>query len=198
MTSDQKFTSLKGHVLIAMPDMDDSRFRKTVIYICDHTPKGTMGIVVNRPLTSLSFVDLLQQVDILEEENALLLPSAASGISIHKGGPVETGRGFVLHSNDYHLDDLTVRIDDEVSLTETLEILKALACGEGPKKAFIALGYAGWTDGQLEGEILRNGWLHGPSTPEIIFGEDLEAKYDAALAEIGVDPALLSSSAGHA
>ena len=167
MTSDQKFTSLKGHVLIAMPDMDDSRFRKTVIYICDHTPKGTMGIVVNRPLTSLSFVDLLQQVDILEEENAVLLPSAASGISIHKGGPVETGRGFVLHSNDYHLDDLTVRIDDEVSLTETLEILKALACGEGPKKAFIALGYAGWTEGQLEGEILRMRRISPSSCPSV-------------------------------
>lgn len=157
-----------------------------------------MGIVLNRSLDTLSFVDLLQQVDILEEENAVLLPSVASSISIHKGGPVETGRGFVLHSSDYHLDDLTVRIDDKVSLTETLEILKALARGDGPEQAFIALGYAGWTGGQLEGEILRNGWLHGPSTAELVFGEDLDAKYDAALAEIGVDPALLSSSAGHA
>lgn len=198
MTNREKFTSLKGDVLIAMPDMDDSRFRRSVIYICEHTAKGTMGIVLNRAMSSMSFVDLLQQVNVLEEKNAVLLPSAASGISIHKGGPVETGRGFVLHSNDYHLENLTVRIDDQVSLTETLEILKALARGEGPKQSFIALGYAGWSSGQLEGEILRNGWLHGPSTSEIIFGADLDAKYDAALAEIGVDPALLSNLAGHA
>lgn len=193
-----KATSLKGKILIAMPDMEDSRFHRTIIYICEHSPKGTMGLILNRSMQSMSFIDVLQQVHVLEEDSTVLLPSAANRIMVHKGGPVETGRGFVLHSSDYHLDQVTHQIDEDISLTETLEILKALASGEGPQHAFLALGYAGWSGGQLENEIRQNGWLHTQGSQELVFGNDLDAKYKAALADLGIDLALLSSSAGHA
>lgn len=195
---DTSTTSLKGQILIAMPGMEDSRFHKTVIYICEHTPSGSMGIVLNRRVKNMSFVDLLQQVRILDDEKSVLLPSVAQNIVVHRGGPVETGRGFVLHSPDYHLKGTTHRIDANVSMTETLEILKALASGNGPQRSFLALGYAGWTGGQLESEIQQNGWLHSTATAELVFGENLDTKYDAALAHLGVNPALLSTSSGHA
>jgi len=191
-------TSLKGQVLIAMPGMEDSRFHKSVVYICEHSPQGTMGIILNRRMKGISFVDILQQVHVLDDDEGVLLPSAARSILIHRGGPVETGRGFVLHTPDYHVKDSTHRISDSISLTETLEILKALARGAGPKQAFLALGYAGWSGGQLEREIQQNSWLHGEATRELIFGANLDAKYDAALAHLGIDPALLSTTSGHA
>lgn len=196
--TDYEPTSLKGQILIAMPGMEDSRFRKTVIYVCEHSPKGTMGIVLNRPMKNMSFVDVLQQVQVLDEEDGVLLPSAANSVTVFRGGPVETGRGFVLHSSDYKIDRSTQEIDDDVCMTETLEILKSLARGSGPEHAFLALGYAGWSGGQLETEIQQNGWLHGPSSLDLMFKEHVDRKYDSALASIGIDPALLSSTAGRA
>lgn len=196
--SDETNISLKGQILIAMPGMEDSRFHKTVIYICEHTSNGTMGIVLNRPMKGMTFFDILEQVQVLEEDDKIQLSSDARDVAIHQGGPVETGRGFVLHTADYHIEDSTHRIDDTVSVTETLEILKTLARGEGPKDVFLALGYAGWGGGQLENEIQKNSWLHSDATLDLIFGPDLEAKYDDALAHLGIDPAMLSSSSGHA
>ncbi|MEP2943688.1 MAG: YqgE/AlgH family protein [Hyphomicrobiales bacterium] len=191
-------TSLKGQILIAMPSMEDSRFHKTVIYICEHTEDGTMGIVLNRAMKDMSFSDILEQVQVLGDKDDMPEPSGAPEITVHRGGPVETGRGFVLHTDDYHIEDSTHRINDKVSLTETLEILKVLARGEGPKKAFFALGYAGWSAGQLESEIQQNSWLNSEATHDLIFNSNPEAKYDAALAHLGIDPALLSTSSGHA
>lgn len=191
-------TSLKGQILIAMPSMEDSRFHKTVIYICEHTENGTMGIVLNRAMKDMSFSDILQQVQVLGDKDDMPEPSGAPEIAVHRGGPVETGRGFVLHTADYHIEGSTHRINDNVSLTETLEILKVLARGEGPKEAFFALGYAGWTAGQLESEIQQNSWLNSEATHDLIFNYNLDAKYDAALAHLGIDPALLSTSLGHA
>ncbi|MEM8797254.1 MAG: YqgE/AlgH family protein [Pseudomonadota bacterium] len=196
--SDFETTSLKGQLLIAMPGMEDSRFQKTIIYICEHTPQGTMGIVLNRPLKNMSFIDVLQQVQVLDDEENVLLASAANAITVFRGGPVETGRGFVLHSSDYQIEKSTHKINDDVCMTETLEILKSLAKGTGPKFAFLALGYAGWAGGQLENEIQQNGWLHGPAPLEIVFNDDFDSKYEAALQNIGIDPALLSSTCGRA
>lgn len=195
--TENTITSLKGQILIAMPSMEDSRFHKTVIYICEHTENGTMGIVLNRAMKGMSFSDILEQVQVLDDED-MPQHSGTRDVMIHRGGPVETGRGFVLHTADYHVEDSTHHITDDVSLTETLEILKVLARGDGPKNAFLALGYAGWTAGQLESEIHQNSWLHSNPSLDLIFNENLEAKYDAALAHLGIDPVLLSTSSGHA
>jgi len=126
------------------------------------------------------------------------LPAQAETVKVLKGGPVETGRGFVLHSADFYIEDSTLPIDEGICLTATLEILKAIARGKGPESAVLALGYAGWAPGQLETEIQSNGWLHCPADPELIFGEDTEQKYDKALRKLGIDPGMLSSEAGHA
>lgn len=195
---DNNATSLKGKLLIAMPGMDDSRFHKTVIFVCEHSANGTMGIILNRAMKGMTFVEILKQVQALDKEEEIIEPSMTHDVIIHRGGPVETGRGFVLHTSDYYIEETTHRISDEVSLTETLEILKAIARGEGPQNVFLALGYAGWTGGQLENEIQQNGWLHGEATHDLIFDPNLDAKYDAALAQLGIDPALLSTSSGHA
>lgn len=191
-------TSLKGQILIAMPGMEGSRFHKTVIYICEHSPNGTMGIVLNRAMKGMTFSDILEHVQGHADDEEALLSANPRDVAIHHGGPVETGRGFVLHTADYTIEDTTHHISDTVSLTETIEILKALARGDGPKDAFLALGYAGWTAGQLEDEIQQNSWLHSEATLDLIFGSNLDDKYDAALAHLGIDPALLSTSSGHA
>lgn len=197
--SEDEATSLKGQILLAMPGIEDSRFNRSVIYICEHSPHGAMGIILNRAMKNVSFINVLEQVELLDEnENFQLSDDIKNNIVVHKGGPVETGRGFVLHTADYHIGQSTHRIDDKVSLTETLEILKALARGDGPAHAFLALGYAGWAGGQLESEIQRNGWLHSDASIDLVFGEDLDAKYDHALSRLGIDPALLSTTSGHA
>lgn len=191
-------TSLKGQFLIAMPGMEDSRFQKTVIYVCEHSPAGTMGIVINRPIAGMSFMDILQQVQILDNKDATPVSDRAQSIIVHRGGPVETKRGFVLHSSDYHIKTTTHRIDREISMTETLEVLKAIVRGDGPERVFVALGYAGWSAGQLENEIQQNGWLNSSATPDLVFSEKNAAKYDLALASLGIDPIMLSTSSGHA
>lgn len=189
---------LDGHFLVAMPGMSDQRFARSVIYVCAHTPEGSMGIVVNQAAQNLKFPDLLVQLDIMEAEETIRLPAHAKGVNVLRGGPVESGRGFVIHSSDFFLDASTVSIDDSICLTTTIDILRAIARGEGPHRAILALGYAGWSPGQLETEIQRNDWLSCPADHDLIFDGNLETKYERVMRLIGVDPAKLSSSAGHA
>jgi len=189
---------LDGQILIAMPVVEDERFARSVIYICAHSPEGAMGIVLNRPAGSIDFPDLLVQLDIIEKPEQIVLPSHAETMKVMKGGPVETGRGFVLHSSDFFIKNATLPIDEGICLTATLDILKAIAKGQGPRKAILALGYAGWAPGQLESEIQENGWLHCPADPDLIFGNDVDEKYHRALQKLGIDLAMLSSEAGHA
>ncbi|MBN9581736.1 MAG: YqgE/AlgH family protein [Afipia sp.] len=189
---------LDGQLLIAMPVMDDERFARSVIYLCAHSAEGAMGIIVNRPAGSIDFPQLLRQLDIIDKSEPIKLPRAAEAMKVMKGGPVETGRGFVLHSSDFFIEDATLPIDDGICLTATLDILKAIAAGAGPKHAMLALGYAGWAPGQLENEIQHNGWLHCPADSDLVFGRNAEVKYERALEKIGIDLAMLSNEAGHA
>lgn len=189
---------LDGQMLIAMPVMNDPRFERSVIYMCAHSSEGAMGIIVNRPAGSIDFPGLLVQLDIIEKSDQITLPENAEMMKVMKGGPVDTGRGFVLHSSDFYIQDATLNIDDGISLTATVDILKAIAKGAGPKHAILALGYAGWAPGQLEQEIQQNGWLHCAADSELIFGVDTGAKYNKALRKIGIDLSFLSNEAGHA
>ena len=189
---------LDGQMLIAMPAMSDERFARAVIYVCAHSSEGAMGIVVNQPATNIKFPDLLVQLEVIPAAERIQLPVEAGDVKVLKGGPVETGRGFVLHSADFFIENSTLPIDEQICLTATLDILKAIASGEGPASALLALGYAGWAPGQLEQEIQQNGWLHCSADPELIFGKDTGTKYDKALRKIGIDLSHLSNEAGHA
>lgn len=189
---------LDGQMLIAMPTMGDERFSRSLIYVCAHSTEGAMGIVVNQAAGHINFPDLLVQLEVIPATDRIQLPSHAESLRVLKGGPVETGRGFVLHSSDFFIENSTLPIDEGVCLTATLDILKAIARGKGPASAVLALGYAGWAPGQLENEIQQNGWLHCTADPELIFGPDIETKYDKALLKLGVAPGMLSSEAGHA
>ena len=151
---------LDGQMLIAMPAMNDERFARTLIYVCAHSSEGAMGIVVNQPAGNIKFPDLLVQLEVIPAAERIELPTKAEDVKVLKGGPVETGRGFVLHSADYFIENSTLPIDEGICLTATLDILKAIARGNGPASAILALGYAGWAPGQLEHEIQENGWLH--------------------------------------
>lgn len=188
---------LDGQILIAMPGMDDKRFDRALVYLCAHSAEGAMGVILNQPASKLSFPDLLVQLEIIPEPDRITLPSLARTMQVQTGGPVETTRGFVLHSSDYFAENATLPIDDCFSLTTTLEVLKAIAQGRGPKQAMLALGYAGWSAGQLESEIQWNGWLHCPADPDLVFDPDLDRKYDRALKKLGIDIGLLSREAGH-
>jgi putative transcriptional regulator len=189
---------LDGHFLIAMPGMMDERFARSVVYICAHSSEGAMGITINRAATQITFRELLVQLEIIPRGDQIRLPEPVSRMTVHRGGPVETGRGFVLHSADYYIENSTLPIDEHVSLTATLEILKAIAAGQGPSSSLLALGYAGWAPGQLETEIQANGWLNCPANADVIFDPDIEGKYQRALGMIGIDPARLAAQAGHA
>jgi len=189
---------LDGQFLIAMPGMQDPRFSRAVVYVCAHSSDGAMGIAINQPAPQITFRDLLVQLDIIPDERQIRLPEPADHMRVHRGGPVETTRGFVLHSADYFIENSTLPIDDHICLTATLEILKAIASGSGPENAMLALGYAGWAPGQLENEIQENGWLFCHAKPDLIFDPDLDSKYERALRLIGIDPARLASDAGHA
>jgi putative transcriptional regulator len=189
---------LDGQMLIAMPSMRDERFARSVIYVCAHSSEGAMGIVVNQPAANINFPDLLVQLEVIPAADLIQLPRRVGIVKVLKGGPVETGRGFVLHSADFFIENSTLPIDEGICLTATLDILKAIARGDGPASALLALGYAGWAPGQLESEIQENGWLHCSADPELIFGSDIEAKYEKALKKIGIDLGMLSSEAGHA
>lgn len=189
---------LDGQMLIAMPSMNDDRFERAVIYVCAHSTEGAMGIIVNQPASNIKFPDLLVQLEVIPAAERIELPTGADAVKVLKGGPVETGRGFVLHSADFFIEDSTLPIDAGVCLTATLDILKAIAHGDGPESAILALGYAGWAPGQLEQEIQANGWLHCAADSELLFGTDTVGKYDKALRKIGIDLSHLSSEAGHA
>jgi putative transcriptional regulator len=189
---------LDGRLLVAMPVMGDPRFERSVIYLCAHSAEGAMGIMVNRPAGSIDFPELLVQLNIIGKDDQIKLPETAESLKVLRGGPVDTGRGFVLHSGDFYIDNATLRIDDDICLTATIDILKAIAKGDGPRHAILALGYAGWRPGQLEAEIQGNGWLHCDADADLVFGDDVGDKYARALRKIGVDPGMLSNAAGHA
>lgn len=189
---------LDGQLLIAMPSMADKRFARSVVYLCAHSGDGAMGIVINKLAGEVKFRDLLVQLDIVQPGDEPDLPGGVDNVRVHRGGPVETGRGFVLHSSDFFIENATLKIDDGICLTATLEILRAISDGRGPDRALLALGYAGWAPGQLEFEIQANGWLHSNADRGLLFDNDIDAKYDRALAKIGISPAMLSTDAGHA
>lgn len=189
---------LDGQCLIAMPGMSDARFSRSVVYLCAHSEDGAMGIIVNKPAGDTRFPDLLVQLDVIPSEELIRLPSSAERIQVLRGGPVETKRGFVLHTSDFFLESATLPIDNGICLTATLDILRAIAIGSGPESAVLALGYAGWGAGQLEAEIQSNGWLHCAADEDLLFDDQIENKYQRALNKLGIDPAFLSSEAGHA
>ena len=189
---------LDGQVLIAMPGMLDERFARSVVYLCAHSADGAMGIVINKPASHIVFRKLLVQLQIIGDEEAIRLPAGADDIEVLQGGPVDKARGFVLHSSDFFIEDTTLPIDGRMCLTATVDILRAIAKGEGPHRAALALGYAGWAPGQLDAEIQANGWLSAPTEPELIFETPAAARYDTVMGKLGIDPAMLSSTAGRA
>ncbi len=189
---------LDGSLLVAMPAMGDPRFAKSVIYMCAHSADGAMGIIINQRAPNISFTELLEQLDIVPPQDRIRLPTGLGGMAVHLGGPVETGRGFVLHSADYFKAESTLPIDESVCLTATIDILRDIAKGSGPDKALLALGYAGWAPGQLENEIQSNGWLHCAADPELIFDPEVDRKYNRVLGRIGIDPIRLVNDSGHA
>lgn len=192
-----KTNYLDGQFLVAMPVMTDKRFARSVIYLCAHSADGAMGLIVNQRASHISFPQLLGQLSITAEDGGQDLADIAD-MHVHVGGPVETSRGFVLHSSDYFVADSTLPIDEGVSLTATVDILRAIAGGKGPNRAILALGYAGWRPGQLESEIQANGWLHCPPDLDLLFDRNLDQKYERAMSKIGIDPSHLVSEAGHA
>jgi putative transcriptional regulator len=189
---------LDGQLLIAMPSMTDKRFHRSVIFMCAHSSDGAMGLIINQRAKNIGFTDLLSQLDIHPESTDEDVEERLERMIVHVGGPVDGGRGFVLHSSDYFAKDSTLKIGNGMCLTATMDILRAIASGKGPRQAMLALGYSGWAAGQLEGEIQTNGWLHGPSDPEIVFDLELNQKYEQALRKIGVNASHLVSDLGHA
>lgn len=187
---------LDDQFLIAMPGMKDDRFTRSVIYICAHSDEGAMGLIINQTQQML-FPDLLVQLGIMNELEAIRLPPPARDFVVRNGGPVDRSRGFVLHSGDYRVES-SLAVSDDVCLTATVDILRAISSGRGPRRALMALGYAGWGAGQLENEIVENGWLTCPASAELLFDADIDRKYDRILASIGIDLAHLSLAAGHA
>ncbi|MEM5473700.1 YqgE/AlgH family protein [Hoeflea sp. AS60] len=194
---------LDGHFLIAMPGMNDERFERSVIFVCAHSDDGAMGFIVNRP-QPLQFHELLDSLDLgsqgkstdhhgLKENTG----DSARDFPIQLGGPVDSGRGFVLHSDDY-MSGSTIPVTDDLCLTATVDILRAIKEGRGPERGIMLLGYAGWAPGQLENEIAANTWLSCPGRDDLVFDQDHSGKYDRVLAHMGIHPAMLSNQAGHA
>lgn len=188
--SDESSGYLTGQLLVAMPQMQDSRFERSVIYVCVHNAEGAMGLVLNRQADELTFADLLRQLEIV-------LEGETGSVPIHMGGPVEMGRGFVLHTSEYQQGG-TIKVNDDISLTATVDILKDIAEGHGPRRAILALGYAGWGAGQLDTEIQKNSWLNVTADESLLFEGDLGEKWTRSIAKLGIDVSLLSGDAGHA
>ena len=182
---------LAGKLLVAMPGMGDPRFEKSVVFLCAHSEDGAMGLIVNKPSPDLTMDDLLEQLNIPKSEGS-------GGIRVHFGGPVEHGRGFVLHSADYTSKEATLNVDSQFRMTATQDVLEAISKGGGPEDSMVMLGYAGWGPGQLENEIVQNGWLIADAQPELVFSRDAGMKWGAALKTLGVDPVSLSSVGGRA
>lgn len=187
---------LDNQFLVAMPGMKDERFARTVIYICAHSDEGAMGLIINQA-QEMGFADLLVQLGLVDEKDAIRLPSKARDLVVRHGGPVDRSRGFVLHSDDVKVES-SMPVAGDICLTATVDILRAISKGTGPRRALMALGYSGWGAGQLENEIAENGWLTCPATPDMLFDGDIDGKYEQILAAIGIDLTHLSSVAGHA
>ncbi len=193
-----KATYLDGQLLLAMPSMTDPRFDRSVIYMCSHSEEGAMGIVINSHAVNIDFPNLLDQLDVTyDSEQLFLLEKEDEEITLHAGGPVEVGRGFVLHTADY-VQKSTMVISETIALTATVDILSAIAQGTGPANYIVALGYTGWGGGQLEEEINRNSWLNIEADEELLFRTDLDLKWARAMAKLGVDITMLSTYAGNA
>ena len=190
-------TSFEGQFLIAMPDMDDDRFAESVILLVGHGEEGAMGLVVNHELANLRFADILDELDLGDPDAVIHLPDSIRKRVVMRGGPVETGRGFVLHSSDYRSGN-TYPVTEGICLTATVDILKAMAFGPAPRSSLFALGCCGWSAGQLESEIIDNGWLTAPFNRELLFDTPVEDRYEAALASLHITRATLSPDAGHA
>ena len=190
--------SLRGQFLVAMPGMGDEGFRDTVIYMVGHTDEGAMGLVVNKTVEDMRFVDVLDELELGDKSEMIHLPSAVRDREVLRGGPVQRGRGFVLPSPDYFREGNSYVVNDESCLTATLDILKAMAFKNEPADAIFALGYCGWEAGQLENEIALNGWLTVPFSRRLLFGSPLDERYDMALSQLGITRASLSGAAGHA
>jgi len=189
--------SLKGQFLVAMPEMGDDRFRDTVIYLVGHGDEGAMGLVINQNLEDMKFADILEELQLGNKDELIHLPDSVKNRKVLRGGPVQKSRGFVLHSSDYFRVGNSYEVNDDICLTATLDILKAIAFHNEPSEALFALGYCGWSPGQLENELQLNGWLTVPFSRELLFGLPIENRYDAALASLGITRATLSASAGH-
>ena len=179
-------------MLIAMPNMPDPKFEQAVLFLCAHSERGAMGLVLNKLVNNITFMDLLRQLRIRPQARRV------PGIPVQFGGPVETGRGFVLHSPEYSAGDTTAKVGQNVGLTATVDVLKAMAEGNGPRSAMLALGYAGWGTGQLESEIQRNGWLTCPADDYLLFGQQLQGKWEYAIRKLGFNPSQLSRDSGRA
>ena len=189
---------LDGQLLIAMPSMSDRRFERSVIYLCAHSEQGAMGLIINKTTPMMRFGDLIGQLDMIPDDNISEPPPELMEKPVLFGGPVEQGRGFVLHTSDYFAPDSSLPVTSAISLTATIEILRAMAKGQGPQRAVLALGYAGWAPGQLESEIQHNGWLTCAADENLLFELDYDERYAAALRKLKIDPGMLSGEAGHA
>lgn len=189
--------TLEGQFLIAMPGMEDERFAESVILLVGHGEEGAMGLVVNHELENLRFADILDELDLGDPDAVIRLPDSIRQRAVMRGGPVERGRGFVLHTADYHSGN-TYKVSEDIGLTATLDVLKAMAFGPAPKASLFALGCCGWSPGQLEGEISANGWLTAPMERGLIFDVPVEDRYEHALESLHITRATLSSEAGHA
>ena len=182
---------LVGKLLIAMPGMADPRFERSVILMCVHSAEGAMGLIVNKPVEGLAFAELLRRYELAGGEDVPEIP-------IVFGGPVEMGRGFILHSADYTGEPATLAVTSEISLTASIDILRAISERRGPKQSLLALGYAGWGEGQIESEILANGWIHCDADASLVFGADYNAMWQKAIAKLGVDISGLTANSGRA
>ncbi len=185
---------LAGKLLLAMPAMGDPRFHKSVIYLCAHDAQGAMGLVINQLLPDVEFSELLEQLKVVSD---ITIDRSALSTPVMHGGPVEGARGFLLHSDDFIKPD-TIKVDGGISVTGTIDALKDLALGQGPKERLFILGYAGWSAGQLDQELQQNAWLIVDADPELVFHNDVNAKWDLAMKKLGIDPAMLSAIGGRA
>jgi len=180
---------LTGQLLVAMPHMEDKRFARSVVFVCAHSAEGAMGIIVNKVMDNISFDELLQQLK--------LEGGPRSGQAVHYGGPVESGQGFILHSIDYRHESSLV-VSERYALTTTIDVLRAIIDGQGPRHSIFALGYAGWAPGQLDDEIQANGWLHLPADDTAVFTLEPDAKWQYCMRRIGIDSGRLTTESGHA
>lgn len=194
MTHDAQRLNLTGTLLIAMPGMGGDLFANTVVFLCSHSADGAMGLIINKPINQIGLRDLLKQLHVTTAGYDPADPSQP----VYFGGPVEPGRGFVLHSPDYCGGDATLRVNDAFAMSTTMEVLSDIGRGQGPAQTVMTLGYAGWSAGQLEAEISQNAWLTTDATPDLVFTGANSDKWSGALAMLGVDPLSLSATAGHA